>query len=156
MSRRDRVEVVANTRARRRIECESAGSFWSYNSYGELQREPLRAKESVSALDEAPNAGRCLPQGGLDAGRWHLAYHGPNISVVHKDHPHLPLLLDADGFELQPGASPTAIIFDLPRPPILKVLFCCYVSARACSPQRLLQQCDEAMSLDLCAADLEI
>lgn len=82
----------------------------------------MRAKDSVSAVDEDPAAGRCLPQDGLKAGHWHLEYHGPNISVRHQDHPQMCVVLDADGFELQPGASPTAVIFDLPRPPTLKVL----------------------------------
>jgi hypothetical protein len=121
MSREHGFEVMGGPGASRRIECHSACAAWSYNAYGELQPEVLRALDSVAALDTAPHAGRSVPQGGVPAGRWFLEYHGPNISVSHEDHPDQQLLLDAEGFELHPGISPTALLLDLPHLPTLKV-----------------------------------
>lgn len=121
MPRERGFEVMGGSCAGRRIECYSACAAWSYNAYGELQQEALRALDSVAAFDAAPHEGRSVPQGGVQAGRWFLEYHGPNISVTHQDHPDQQLLLDAEGFQLHPGVSSTALLLDLPHLPTLKV-----------------------------------
>ena len=58
-----------------------------------------------------------------DTGEWTLSYHGPDISVAHQRHPEQTLRLDAEGIELEPAPSGTALLLglQLPANPAIKV-----------------------------------
>ena len=73
----------------------------------------------MELLDEGGGGG--VLKEGVEAGRWIIEYHGPDLSVTHQDHPQQTLMLTADGFELQPPTSETARTFALPPPPRLTV-----------------------------------
>ena len=93
----------------------------------------------MELLDEGGGGG--VLKEGVEAGRWIIEYHGPDLSVTHQDHPQQTLMLTADGFELQPPTSETARTFALPPPPRLTVC------AAALSFEELVCVCVRAAAL---------
>eukprot|EP00961_Rhodomonas_salina_P168682 2273363-Rhodomonas_salina.2 len=97
---------------------EGAGFAPRLLSHGETFPGEFRSVKSMAALKDGK--GKAISQG-IKAGRWQVSFHGPDVLVIHEDHPSQQLLLQGEGFLLLPSVPDCFHLLRLPPPSAIEV-----------------------------------